>query len=89
MSNSHGSSLQFPSSFPVKAIGHNKDGFEDMVVSVVRRHVEDFTSIAVNSRSSKGGLYVSVTVTFIASSREQLEAIYQELSAHEQVVMVL
>ena len=44
---------------------------------------------AVTTRLSKGGKYIAVTATFQAQSRVQLDALYQELSTHEFVVMVL
>jgi putative lipoic acid-binding regulatory protein len=38
---------------------------------------------------SKGGKYLSLTVTLTATSREQLDALYRELNAHELVLMTL
>jgi len=40
-------------------------------------------------RSSKNGRYLSLTVTINARSREQLDALYSELSKHPMVMMVL
>jgi len=40
-------------------------------------------------RSSSGGKYVAVTVVIEATSREQLDAIYQDLTADERVVWAL
>jgi putative lipoic acid-binding regulatory protein len=40
-------------------------------------------------RPSKAGNYLSVTVTINARSREQLDALYTELSGHPMVMMVL
>jgi hypothetical protein len=79
--------LQFPCSFPLKAIGAGVDDFEALVVSIVRRHAPGIDAVA--SRPSAGGKYLGVTVTFVAESREQLDALYRELSAHPRVVMLL
>lgn len=81
--------LEFPCSFPLKAIGTGVDDFEAVVVSIVGKHVPDFGEGAVRSRPSGGGKYLAVTVTFVAESKAQLDALYQELSDHERVVMVL
>ncbi len=81
--------LEFPCVFPLKAIGTGADDFEAIVVSIIRRHAPDLNDAAVTSRPSRGGKYLSVTATFTASSRAQLDAIYQELNDHERVVMVL
>ena len=81
--------FQFPCSFPLKAMGYNDDDFEALVISIVRRHVPLFDEGAVTSRASDGGKYLSVTATFIADSREQLDGLYQELSDHARVLMLL
>jgi uncharacterized protein len=80
---------KFPCSFPLKAFGRNSDDFEALVVEIVRRHVPDLDDSAVSSRTSGGDAYRSVTATFIAHSREQLDALYSELSSHEKILMVL
>jgi uncharacterized protein len=81
--------LQFPCSFPLKAMGYNDDDFEALIVSIVRRHVPLFDEEAVTSRTSHGGKYLAVTATFIADSREQLDGLYQELSDNKRVLMLL
>ena len=40
-------------------------------------------------KSSKHGKYLSITCTINATSRAQLDALYQELCDHPMVVMVL
>jgi putative lipoic acid-binding regulatory protein len=79
----------FPCAFPLKAFGRNTDEFEAVIVEIVRRHVPDLDDNAVSSRTSQGDAYRSVTATFMAQSREQLDALYSELSSHEQILMVL
>ena len=89
MNDTRKSALEFPCQFPVKAIGRDNDEFEAIVTEIIRRHVPDLSDDAVTTRSSSGGKYLSVTATFIAESQEQLDAMYYELSSHEQVLMVL
>jgi putative lipoic acid-binding regulatory protein len=79
----------FPCSFPLKAFGRNSDDFEALVVEIVRRHAPDLDDNAVSSRTSGGNAYRSVTAVFTAHSREQLDALYLELSQHEQILMLL
>ena len=81
--------LNFPCTFSVKAVGKASDDFEQLVFDIVRRHVTGLTRHSVRSRSSRGGRYRSVTVTIIAGSRQQLDAIYTDLTACEQVLMAL
>lgn len=81
--------LEFPCRFPIKAMGRAEPGFDSLVVEIVRRHAPDLREGAVISRPSKGGNWVSVTVTIEASSKAQLDAIYQALSDHDKIVMAL
>ncbi len=83
------SCMQFPCSFAIKAMGLAGPDFVAIVEAIVRRHAPDIGTDAVTARPSKEGKYLSVTVTIEASSRGQLDAIYRELSAHEQVLMSL
>jgi putative lipoic acid-binding regulatory protein len=79
----------FPCAFPIKAIGHSSADFQAIVVSIIRRHAPDLDEHAVTSRPSGQGKYLAISATFTAHSREQLDALYVELSGHEQVLWVL
>ncbi len=81
--------LKFPCTFPIKAMGRSEAGFDDLVVEIVRRHAPDLREGAVKTRASRQGRWVSVTVTIQATSKGQLDAIYQALTDHEKVVMCL
>mgnify|MGYP002681401367 CR=1 FL=1 len=81
--------LTFPTSFSLKAIGRGVEDFEPLVVEIVCKHAGELEQDAVHSRLSSGGKYLAVTVTFTATSRDQLDTIYRELGGHERVVMLL
>jgi uncharacterized protein len=81
--------LEFPCQFAIKAMGKNNLEFDLLVIDIVRRHVPDFHEQSVSSRASKDANYLAVTVTIQASSKQQLDAIYQDLSGHPQVLMAL
>ena len=81
--------FDFPCRFPVKAMGRDVDDFEATVVGIVRRHAPDLGEGAVTTQPSRSGRFVSVTVTITATSRDQLDAIYAELTANDQVRMAL
>lgn len=93
MSESHPSGsespLQFPCVFPIKAVGKAGEGFVEIVVEIVARHAPGFDSAAVTLRESSGGQWLSVTVAIEANSRDQLDAIYRDLTAHERVVWAI
>ncbi len=81
--------LAFPTEFPIKIMGLTQDGFAQAVAGIVRRHAPDFDASTIEMRSSKEGKYLSLTATINATSREQLDAIYQALCDHPMVKMVL
>ncbi len=83
------SALEFPCRFPIKAMGRADSTLAHDVESLVRRHVPDLKPEDVATRPSARGNYVSITVTITATSREQLDAIYLDLNAHEQILMTL
>lgn len=81
--------LKFPCDFPIKVMGQRQDGFAQAVLDVVLRHAPDFDAAAMAMRPSAKGNYMSLTCTIRAVSREQLDALYRELSAHPLVKVVL
>jgi putative lipoic acid-binding regulatory protein len=83
------SPLTFPCRFPIKVMGKNLPGFEATVVTLVQRHAHDFDATTIQSRLSKGDRYLSLTLTVHATSKAQLDAIYRDLTACEDVAMVL
>ena len=87
--NPQDSAIEFPCDFPVKAMGEAGKDLHATVMEIVRKHAPDTENSALKSRDSSGGKYVSVTVTVHATSQQQLDAIYTDLSAHEQVLMAL
>jgi hypothetical protein len=83
------SPLKFPTSFPIKVMGKTQDGFAQAVVAVVQKHAPDFDASTLEMRASSAGNYLSVTATIVATSREQLDALYRDLSSHPMVSLVL
>lgn len=85
------SAIEFPCRFPIKAMGRSDEGFEALVVQIVRRHADlwvgDGQSITTND--SRKGNYIAVTVVVEATSQEQLDAIYQDLTDCPDVLMAL
>jgi len=81
--------LEFPCTFPIKAMGRYDSGLEAVVLEILERHAPDFEADKLETRASSGGKWLSVTVRIQASSKDQLDAIYRELSAHELVVYAL
>lgn len=81
--------FQFPCDYAIKAMGHASPEFDLLVVELIRKHCSDIKEGAVTTKESRNGKYHSVTVMIKATSREQLDAIYDELTAHEKILMRL
>ena len=81
--------IEYPCDFPIKVLGLSHQGFAQTVAEVVRRYDHNFNAATMEMRPSSGARYIGLTCTVHATSREQLNALYQELCDHPQVVMVL
>lgn len=81
--------FDFPCRFPIKAFGAPTDSFRAAVISIVREHAGDLGEGAVVERESSRGRFVAMTITINATSREQLDAIYQALTDHPEVLISL
>jgi len=81
--------FEFPCQFPIKAMGKNTPEFDAIVVAIVRQHAGDIKEGAVKIKSSRADKYLSVTVTIEATSKKQLDAIYQGLTDCPEVIMSL
>lgn len=81
--------LEFPLDFPVKVLGRTEPGFAQEILDLVLQHAPDFESSQMQMRPSREGKYLSLTCTIRATSQAQLDSIYQALTRHPRVVMVL
>jgi putative lipoic acid-binding regulatory protein len=81
--------IQYPSQFPIKVMGANVEGFAQAVVMVAQQFDPGFDAESIETRPSKAGKYLSVTITITATSREQLDELYRTLSTHPMVKVVL
>jgi len=81
--------VQYPSAFPIKVMGAHVEGFVEAIVEVARRFDPDFDASTVETRPSRAGNYLGITITVTATSREQLDELYRTLSTHPMVKVVL
>jgi putative lipoic acid-binding regulatory protein len=81
--------IAYPSPFPIKVMGARVEGFAEAVVAVARQFDPEFDASSVESRLSKGGNYLGLTITVTATSRAQLDELYRTLSTHPLVKVVL
>ena len=81
--------IEYPCDFPIKIMGKAAQDFTQTAIAIVQYHAPDFDAASMSIRTSKNGTYLSITCTIRATSRAQLDALYQELSDHPAVAVVL
>ncbi len=81
--------IEYPSDFPIKVMGPTHVDFLPTVLEVVLKHDPQCHEGRIEARPSAKGNYTGLTVTVRAISREQLDALYTELSAHPMVKIVM
>ena len=82
--------IDYPCDFPIKVMGPHTDDFVEVVLTITRTHDPVFDpSTRVERRPSSSGKYLGLTLTVMATSREQLDELYRTLSTHPMVKVVL
>lgn len=81
--------FEFPCRFPVKAMGKETEGFPAHVMELVVAAVGEIDHEDVVVKPSSKGRFLSVTVTFTAESRDQLDTVYRNLTGSDRILFVL
>jgi putative lipoic acid-binding regulatory protein len=81
--------MEFPSDFPIKVMGRRDGDLRALTQAIVERHAGPLSETSVKTRTSGDGNFLALTYTIKAQSREQLDAIYRELTACKSVLMAL
>lgn len=81
--------LEFPNRFPLKIFGLDNEVFTAAIKTIIERHVDLADQLNWQQNLSKKGTYLAVTVTIMARSQAQLDAIYNDLTREDSVKMAL
>lgn len=81
--------IEYPCDFPIKIMGKSQADFTQNVLEIVKHHAPDFDDATMETKISKNGTYTSITCTINATSRSQLDALYQALSDNPLISMTL
>ena len=85
-----GDSLQvFPSEFPIKVMGRRDGDLRALTQAIIERHAGPQLESTIRTRTSADGNFLAVTYLVHATSRDQLDAIYRELTACKSVLIAL
>jgi putative lipoic acid-binding regulatory protein len=80
---------EYPSDFPIKVMGRHDSDLRALTQAIVERHAGPIAESQVKTRTSADGNFLALTYTVRATSREQLDNIYRELTACKSVLMAL
>jgi uncharacterized protein len=80
---------EFPSDFPIKVMGRHDSDLRALTQAIVERHAGPLPESRVRTRTSADGNFVALTYLVHATGRDQLDAIYRELTACKSVLMAL
>lgn len=81
--------IEYPSEFPIKVMGRAHPDFAQTLTEVVLRFDPGFDPATVEMRPSSSGNYMGLTFRVTATSRQQLDDLYQALHGHDMVSVVL
>lgn len=81
--------MEFPCEFMIKVIGKNRAEFAIDIVNITRKHFPDTLDSSVRQQTSQQANYMSLSVTVYALNQATLDALYQELTQHPDIKMVL
>lgn len=80
--------IEYPLDFPIKVMGLKSDEFLQAVKAIANKHDPEFDETTIELRDSREGKYQSITITIVATSRDHLDGVYRELTAHPLSKMV-
>lgn len=81
--------LKFPCDFPIKIMGKATGVFKDEISAIVYKHYPNLKAKAFQTNTSKNGNFLAISVTVHALDQPSLDALYQDLSQHPDIKMVL
>jgi len=81
--------FEFPCDFPIKIMGRESAEFRALARALVEKHTGPLADDAIVSSLSRNGAFVSVTVTVVAQSQQQLDDIYREVTSDDEILMAL
>jgi uncharacterized protein len=79
----------FPSEFPIKVMGRRDSDLRALTRAIIERHAGPQPESSIRTRTSEDGNFLALTYLVRASSQQQLDTIYRELTACKSVLMAL
>lgn len=84
-----GEAYTFPGAFEVAAMGAADAGLEEALPGLVESAGAQVLAGSLRVRTSSAGHYVSVSISFLAADRAQLNAVHEAVRSHPGVRWIL
>jgi putative lipoic acid-binding regulatory protein len=81
--------LRFPADYPIKVLGRPSEAFRARIHGIFLKHAPDVDPDRITERLSASGNFVAITYTIVATGKEQIVALAEELAACEGVMLVI
>ena len=81
--------IEFPCHFPIKVMGEVHDQFTSTVIEIITQKNEKFDPSTIEMKGSSEGRYISLTCFVYVKNKPELDDIYQSLSSHPMIKVVL
>lgn len=81
--------LTFPCHYVLKVTAIAAEMAIEVLLAIIKPHVPDVSAADITLKNSSQGKYVSFSVSFMAQSQQQLDALYRDLTARKECVFVL
>lgn len=82
--------IDFPCTFTIKTFGKATSEYEVAVLEIIKKHLSaPLREDAIKQRFSRDKNYLALSITIHAKSKQQLDAIYQDLTKEPLVTMAL
>lgn len=81
--------IEFPCVFPIKIIGKDINELNALLEELIARHHLAEEVIDIQRRDSRNSRFFGLTLQARFYSKQQLDAIYRDLSADARVIMAL
>lgn len=89
MNNIEGEAYEFPGAFELSAMGAADADIEQALPGLIQAAGAQVLAGSLQVNPSRGGNYVAVRISFLASDRAQLDAVHRSVQQHPGVKWLL
>ena len=81
--------IEFPTEFPIKAMGKNSTDFRALVLKIVNEQIPSDKLLRVDEQLSSNEKYLSFTIVATFEDQDSIDKVYRSLTADPLVLMAL